>query len=327
MKSQPKILVVGIGSIGTRHISNLLSLGYQRITLISKRKEFPPHWPQFLVYPSFSQLPTDSDFTHALICSSTANHVEDLTCVVNLGIPFIFIEKPLSHSMKGLKELESRIKPHQKIVMGFDLRFDPGLNQVKEILSKNQIGRVLSVNAFVGQYLPDWRPHEDYRIGSSALKSKGGGVLLDLVHEFDYLFWLFGKAKTIGAFYQTNPELEIETEDLADVLIKFTSGVTALLHLDYHQRKLVRYCHITGTNGSIRWDLADKQVVLTKEKGETYTNDFSESERNDRFLSIIKAFMEDKKDSRLTFFSEGQETLNMVLAAKKSSDSLNFVSL
>ncbi len=327
MNNSVNIVVIGIGSIGARHVSNLLSMGYDRITLVTRRTEFPSHWPKLPVYTEFTDLPDISGFTHALICSPTARHLEDLIPVLQAGIPSIFLEKPLSHSLDGLDQIESLIQPHQKIVMGFDLRFDPGLNKVKEILSDGRIGRVLSANAFVGQYLPDWRPHEDHRLGSSALKSKGGGVLLDLIHEFDYLYWLFGQVSTLGAFYQSNPELEIETEDLADVLIKFTSGSTALLHLDYHQRNLMRYCQITGTDGSLNWDLALKQVNWTDQKGQVQNFDFSSSERNDRFMMIIKAFMEDQEDQRLTDFSEGLETLKMVLAAKKSSESHTFVTL
>jgi predicted dehydrogenase len=321
------IVVLGLGSIGVRHVSNLLSMGYKNITLITQRTDFPTNWPEFSVYSMFENIPDDIDFTHALICSPTARHLNDLIPVIQAGIPSVFLEKPVSHTWEGIEDVMNMLQPHQKIFLGFDLRFDPGLNKINELLKAGAIGRVLSATAFVGQYLPDWRPHEDYRLGSSALKAKGGGVLLDLVHEFDYLFWLFGHALTLGAFYQTNPELEIETEDLADVLIKFDSGLTATLHLDYHQRKLTRYCHITGTNGSLLWDLATKKVLYTDEKGNIQTFDFKDFERNDRFVRIIQSFMQNQEDVRLTDFSEGLETLKMVLAAKKSSESHTFVRL
>jgi predicted dehydrogenase len=319
--------VIGLGSIGIRHVSNLLSLGYKNITLVTQRNAFPSHWHIFPVYSKFEDIPNINDVTHALICSPTARHLNDLIPVIQAGIPSVFLEKPVSHTWEGIEDVMNILQPHQKIFLGFDLRFDPGLNKVNEILKAGGIGRVLSATAFVGQYLPDWRPHEDHRLGSSALKTKGGGVLLDLVHEFDYLFWLFGPASTLGAFYQTNPELEIETEDIADVLIKFDSGQTATLHMDYHQRNLTRYCHFTGSKGSLLWDLATKKVLWTDEKGNIQTFDFIDFERNDRFLRIIQAFMQNQKDEGLTNFSEGLETLKMVLAAKKSSESHTFVRL
>lgn len=327
MNTLVNIIVIGLGSIGVRHVSNLLSLGYKNITLITQRQVFPSHWPDFPVYSKFEDIPDTIDFTHALICSPTARHLNDLIPVIQAGIPSVFLEKPVSHTWEGIEDVMNILQPHQKIFLGFDLRFDPGLNKVHEILNEGAIGRVLSATAFVGQYLPDWRPHEDHRLGSSALKAKGGGVLLDLVHEFDYLFWLFGHASTLGAFYQSNLELEIETEDLADVLIKFDSGITATLHLDYHQRNLIRYCHITGTLGSLIWDLVTKKVLWTGQNGNIQTFDFIDFERNDRFLRIIQAFMQKQEDERLTGFSEGLETLKMVLAAKKSSESHTFVRL
>jgi len=327
LKTSVKIIVIGLGSIGIRHVSNLLSLGYKNITLVTQRNAFPSHWHIFPVYSKFEDIPNINDVTHALICSPTARHLNDLIPVIQAGIPSVFLEKPVSHTWEGIEDVMNILQPHQKIFLGFDLRFDPGLNKVNEILKAGGIGRVLSATAFVGQYLPDWRPHEDHRLGSSALKTKGGGVLLDLVHEFDYLFWLFGPASTLGAFYQTNPELEIETEDIADVLIKFDSGQTATLHMDYHQRNLTRYCHFTGSKGSLLWDLATKKVLWTDEKGNIQTFDFIDFERNDRFLRIIQAFMQNQKDEGLTNFSEGLETLKMVLAAKKSSESHTFVRL
>lgn len=327
MNTLVNIVVIGMGSIGVRHVSNLLSLGYKNITMVTQRTDFPTNWPEFPVYSLFENIPEDIDFTHALICSPTARHLNDLIPVLQAGIPSVFLEKPVSHTWEGIEDVMSMFRPHQKIFLGFDLRFDPGLTKINELLNAGAIGRVLSATAFVGQYLPDWRPHEDYRLGSSALKAKGGGVLLDLVHEFDYLFWLFGHARTLGAFYQTNPELEIETEDLADILIKFDSGLTATLHLDYHQRNLTRYCHITGTKGSLHWDLATKTVLCTDEKGTIQTFDYKDFERNDRFMRIIQSFMQNQEDKRLTDFSEGLETLKMVLAAKKSSESNTFVRL
>lgn len=327
MKAQKNIVVIGIGSIGARHVSNLLSMGYDRITLITRRKEFPSHWPKLSVYSEFQNLPDSSAFTHALICSPTARHLEDLIPVLQAGISSIFLEKPLSHSLDGLDQIESLIQPHQKIVMGFDLRFDPGLNKVKEILSDGRIGRVLSANAFVGQYLPDWRPYEDYRLGMSASISKGGGVMLDLIHEFDYLCWLFGKPEKVCGMYQMNPELEIETEDLADVLVRFQKGINVSIHLDYHQRNLVRNCLITGEKGSILWDLANRKVSLTNDKKEVEIFDFNSFERNDRYLEILDVFLNNPKDPRLCTYPKALESLELVVAAKTSSQTNSIIQL
>ncbi|MBN7799921.1 Gfo/Idh/MocA family oxidoreductase [Algoriphagus aestuariicola] len=327
MKSKHKILVCGVGSIGSRHISNLLTLGEDILSLVTKRKEFPENWPRLEVFESLTDALDGRNYSHALICTPTSQHREELSALIEAGVANIYLEKPVGHSIDGFEVLLRRIGEGQRIIVGYDLRFDPGLNFVRELIASGRFGRILAANAFVGQYLPNWRPHEDYRKGSSALKAKGGGVLLDLVHEFDYLYWLLGRANAVGAFYQQNPELDIETEDLADVLIKFDSGATATVHLDYHQRILERFCVVTCTRGSIRWDLAQRKVAWVEHSGEVGELDFSEAERNERFVSIMSAFLSGVSDERMASFEDGIASLKMVLAAKKSSESHTFVAL
>lgn len=326
-KEEVKIVVVGVGSIGSRHINNLLSLGFMDIELVTKRSIFPETWPRFKTHDSVQNAVKSKSFTHALICTPTAQHIKDLQEVIKFEINSIFLEKPISHNAEGLDDIVRNLGKDQKIWLGYDLRFDPGLLLVKSLIQEGKIGRILSVNAFVGQFLPNWRPHEDYRKGSSALKAKGGGVLLDLVHEFDYLYWLLGKVKSIASLYQNTGVLEIETEDMADVLLSFESGIQGSLHLDYHQRKLIRYCIFTGSKGSIKWDLSEKKVSLTLENEQSRIWDFSKEERNNRFIQIMESFMGLKEKNPLATFEEGIESLKMVLAAKKSSETHTFVSI
>jgi predicted dehydrogenase len=321
------ILVIGVGSIGVRHINNLLSLGFVNIRLVTKRKVFPDFWPKFKSYSTILEALNDSHFTHALICTPTSQHVNDLSQIINSSINSIFLEKPISHTFLGIDDLIKQIKNEQKIWLGYDLRFDLGLLQVKNLLEEKMIGSVLTVNSFVGQYLPDWRPHEDYRNGSSALLSKGGGVLLDLVHEFDYLFWFFGKVRTLAALYKNTDVLEIETEDIADVLLQFQNGVQGTLHLDYHQKKLFRNCVITGSKGTIKWDLGEKSVSLIGVVEEPLVWKFPNEERNQRFLRIMESFMGLRERFPLASFEDGIESLKMVLGAKKSSESHTFVNI
>ncbi len=325
-----KILIKGIGSIGKRHLTNLIHLGYHNIVLISSKSEFESIINQLPVYTSVEQACRYHSFTHGLICSPTAVHHTDLVAFVNAGIKKIYLEKPVSHQNSNFDFVKPFISDGGQIFVGYDLHFDSGMIKVHELITKGIIGKVLSANAFVGQYLPDWRPFEDHRKGMSASIEKGGGVMLDLVHEFDYLCRFFGEPGKVASFYQHNKSLEIETEDVADVLIKFSSGVTATIHLDYHQPKLIRNCVFTGTYGTIIWDLAEKKVSCINSLKEVIDYDFSQFDRNDRFVSIIKAFMDGDQDNRLTDFNQGLISLKLVLAAKKSNDSnlvVNFMDL
>ena len=322
-----KILIIGLGSIGTRHFNNLKTLGYKNIVLVSSKSTYPEAWEGCEVFQTLELALEKSDYSHAFICSPTAFHVSQLKQLVAAKIPKIYLEKPISHNLEDLSQFLDCKKMGIEIIVGFDLHFDPGLLKVKELLEENRIGEIYTANAFVGQFLPDWRPYEDHRKGMSASIERGGGVMLDLIHEFDYLLWLLGNASFVAACYQENPKLEIETEDVADVLIKFDSGATGTIHLDYHQRVLIRNCIFTGSLGTITWDLAKRKVIWINDAKEEEEFDFSGFERNDRYLQIAKAFMQEKSDDRICTFEQGLDSLQLVVASKKSSQNNTFIKI
>ncbi len=320
------ILIVGIGSIGKRHINNLISLGYSNFILVNRSRNFDESFASLKCYSTIQEAIVNHDVTHAFVCTPTSRHINDVTLLVENNVQNIFLEKPVSHNFDRIDEMVLVSKKCKRFIVGFDLHFDPGLNKVRQLLQDKVIGNVLSVNAFVGQYLPDWRPHEDHRKGMSASIEKGGGVLLDLVHEFDYVRWFLGTPLYIASIVQHNSSLEIETEDMANVLIKFENNSTATIHLDYHQKKMIRNFVMTGTNGTIKWDLTLNQVDwIDKDKKEMQFC-YKDFERNDRFISIVKAFMKENEfDDRLVNLEDGLVSLKMVLASKKSSQTNSFI--
>jgi predicted dehydrogenase len=316
-----KILIIGLGSIGTRHFNNLKTLGFKDIVLVSSKLDRLKEWEGHEVFSRLGQALQAHHYSHAFVCSPTASHVAQLTELVQARVSKIYLEKPISHNMENLEQFKTASDQGVQILVGFDLHFDPGLTKVRELLQDKVIGKVYAANAFVGQYLPDWRPHEDHRIGMSASLERGGGVMLDLIHEFDYLIWLLGSVQSVSAIYQNNQELEIETEDVADILIKFESGATGTIHLDYHQRVLIRNCVFTGSLGTINWDLAARTVTHTQADKQEVRFDFSNFERNDRYLAIANAFMKAESDDRICTFEDGLESLQLVMASKISSQS------
>jgi predicted dehydrogenase len=322
------ILLIGLGSIGKRHLRNIIGLGYGDISVVSRAGILPQEFEGFTTYTTIEAALSSSGFDAAIICTPTSKHITAVKSLLNAGVRNIYVEKPISDSLEEIETLPEFLPDlNLNIVVGFDLHFDLGLQKVKELLENGKIGKVVSVNAQVGQYLPDWRPYEDYRKGMSARKEAGGGVMLDLIHEFDYLYWLFGKIDTIAALCKNSGALEIETEDVAEVLLKFQSGVIGTIHLDYLQQKLIRNCVITGFNGTITWNLVDSKVTLLDKNKNEDAFEYKHFERNDRFVAIMKAFLDGGTDERLTSFSNGIESLKMVEAAKKSSETQQFVSL
>lgn len=324
-----KILIIGIGSIGLRHLKNCLTLGYHNIHIVSRSNNVPEEFKHLVCYRSIQEALTDNVYDFAVLCTPTAHHVPDVIFMLKNGVRNIYIEKPISHTFAGIDSIVTLSEQyHSRVVVGYDLHFDPGLQKVKELLNEGTIGKVVSINSKVGQYLPDWRPNQDYRKGMSASKKDGGGVMLDLVHEFDYLYWLQGKVKTIAALYNNSGTLEIETEDIAEVLLQFDNGAIGTIHLDYLQQKLVRDCLITGSEGTIYWNLTASNVKWINSSKEEFEYSYLGFERNDRFISIMKAFLNpDIQDGRLTTLNAGIESLKMVLAAKQSSESKTFISL
>lgn len=323
-----KILLVGLGSIGKRHLRNIIALGNNDISIVSRLGLLPDEFKDFNVFQTVSKALEKTLFDVAIVCVPTAQHVQIFQELLEAKVQSIYLEKPVSHNYESIDNVISLVKSNQaRVAVGFDMHYDLGLQKVKELLSSNIIGHLVSANAKVGQYLPDWRPHEDYRDGMSAKKNTGGGVMLDLVHEFDYLHWLIGEATTIASFNKNSGSLEIETEDIAEVLIKFSNGVLGTIHLDYLQQKLVRNCLFTGSEGSITWNLAESKVCwIDKQKNEQEFN-YKNFERNDRFIAIMQAFLNNVADSRLTSLQDGLVSLKMVLAAKYSSEHNVFVQM
>lgn len=323
-----KILVIGLGSIGKRHLNNLYSLGYQNISAVSSKTNTLTNFPNLNVFSSIQDAIAYTAFDAAVICTPTAQHIYALTTLLESGIQNIYVEKPVSNNFNDIAKIQSLIaKNNSWVQVGFDMHYDLGLQKVKSLIQQKVIGQIVSVNAQVGQYLPDWRPHEDYSKGMSAKKETGGGVMLDLVHEFDYLYWLFGNAQTVASLNKNSGSLNIETEDIAEVLVNFKSGVIGTIHLDYLQQKLVRNCLITGSAGSIKWDLATNKVNwIIHDKSEHEFN-YSGFERNDRFVNIMKDFLAKAINENVTMFNNGLVSLQMVLAAKYSSEQNVFVQM
>lgn len=320
------ILLAGAGSIGTRHLNNLFSLGCSDITVVNHNKKIVKHQPckQLL---SFGEI-EKGFYDAAIVCTPTSMHIDHTKTLIRSDIPRIYLEKPVGNNYKKALELKEDIDQKNVFIkVGYDLRYDLGLQKVKELISTGAIGRIISVNAFVGQYLPDWRPSQDYKKSMSAKKDAGGGVLLDLAHEFDYLYWLLGEVDTIACNYNNTGTLEIETEEVAEVLLKFKSGVIGTIHLDYLQPQLVRNCRITGSEGMIYWNLVESKVTMINYLKEEIVFDYKGFERNDRFIKSMNDFLQGVNDDRTVGYNEGLESLKLTEAAKFSSENNVFVKL
>lgn len=322
-----KILLVGPGSIGQRHLRNIILLGYTDIAVVSRSGSIA-EFSACTFYNTLSEAINRGLYDAAILCTPTAFHLPALQALLQANIPNIYIEKPISHSYHDMDAIIALQAIHQtNIVVGYDLHFEPGLQKVKTLIDGGIAGKIVSVNAQVGQYLPDWRPAQDYTKTMSAKIESGGGVMLDLVHEFDYLIWLIGSPQLVGCFNTNTQSLQIETEDIAEVLIRFTTGCVGTIHLDYLQQKLVRNCMFTGTAGSIFWNLAESKVAWIGADKMEHSFSYETFSRNDRFIEIMKSFLSGNNDPRLTNLFDGLKSLQCVLAAKASAQTQQFIDM
>ncbi|MGH7380679.1 MAG: Gfo/Idh/MocA family protein [Candidatus Methylomirabilales bacterium] len=319
-----RILIAGVGSIGRRHLLNLRQLGMSDIVLYRTRPDRLKEAPDLAVFTDLRDaLGVKPDIV--IVSNPTAQHLEVALPAAQAGCN-LFIEKPLSHSWDGVEEMLSMVRKNNLLTLvGFDLRFDPGLCKVKSILDVGSIGRVVAIQAQVGQYLPDWKPSEDYRKGISAHIKTGGGVIFDLIHELDYVSWLIGPVHAVACFADKVSGLEIETEDTAAILLRFENGAIGTVHLDYIQHIPSRTCRVIGEGGTIFWDYYGKKVswydATTAGKRRWEEFEYPGYERNDRFIAEMKhviACVRGQELPKVDAFA-GSQVLKLALAAKESA--------
>ena len=317
-----KALVVGYGSIGRRHVNNLLTIPNIEVLVCTSRTDVNTKNGRIKIYKSLDDSITQKpDF--GVIANVSNLHIPTAMKLAQNNID-LFIEKPLSNSTSGISKLVSLVKKKRLItMMGCNLRFNPGIQRVKEILSKKEIGRVISVRSECGSYLPNWHPHEDYRTGYAARTDMGGGVVLTVIHEIDYLYWMFGDVKEVFSISDRFSDLEIKAEDLSASVIRFKNNIIGELHLDYFQRPFARNCKIIGTKGTIEWNEETNSVRVfhaEKEKWEEKIR-IRNYDNNEEYVKEMVHFIKSVKQRKGTTndIIQGFKTLQIALAIKRSS--------
>lgn len=289
-----KFLIAGYGSIGRRHLRNLLALGEHDIVLYrSNRSTLPTD--------EIAEFPVETDLRAALAHKPDAVIVSNPTALhLDVAIPAaesgasLLIEKPISHSLNRLPDLEKALqRGGGQAVAAFQFRWHPGLQQAQKLIAEGAIGRITSVRAHWGEYLPAWHPWEDYRKSYSARPELGGGVVLTLCHPFDYLRWLLGEVKSVYALTGKLGGLGLEVEDTADITLGFESGAVGSLHLDYIQRPATHRLQIVGTHSTMRWDNANGAVRIFHPETDAWETFAAPDgfERNDMFLAEMRHFL------------------------------------
>src|SRR5215211_352775 len=254
-----KFLIAGLGSIGRRHFRNLIALGEKEIVLLRTRRAT-------LSDNELAGYPVETDLQEALrkhkpdaviVANPTSMHLDVAIPAAEAGC-HILLEKPVSHSLDRLDVLQKAAqKSGSRILVGFQFRYHPTLNKARELIQSNVLGKILTVHAHWGEYLPQWHPWEDYRQSYAARAELGGGVIVTLTHPLDYLRYLLGDVQSLWSFNGHISPLEVDVEDVAEIGLKFANGAVGGMHVNYFQRPPVHRLEIVGTQGTLRWDNAD----------------------------------------------------------------------
>lgn len=331
-----KGLIIGCGSIGERHLHNLLSIGIKNMIIYDK-DEFRVNQlsKKYNVKKSTdinSALSFEPNFT--FICTYPDSHLKIANQCLNAN-SHLFIEKPLASELNGveriLKQAESK---NLQIAVGYNMRFHKGLIILKEYLKRSAISKPITIFAEWGNNIKQWRPGMNYT--NHYVLKKGGGIILDASHEYDYVRWLLDdEIKSVYCKTGKTTAIKTETESNAVITLTFKKGAIANIILDYVRPQYERRCHIIGEKGDLKWEYkpklqswkkydskANAKVTLNLLNGKKLTKNFV-SKTNEMYIDEAKSFINSIIHNKKPVVDgwDGLKTLKVGYAALNSAKS------
>lgn len=315
-----KFLIAGLGSIGRRHLRNLLALGERDIILYRSRLSTLPD-------DELAGFPVETDLAAALahrpdaviVATPTALHLDVAIPAAEAGC-HLMIEKPVSHSLERVDDLRSAVtRGGGRVLVGFQFRFHPTLRDAARLLAEGAIGRPVVARAHWGEYLPGWHAWEDYRKSYAARADLGGGVVLTLCHPLDYLGWLMGAPELQWTFTDSVGDLGIDVEDVAEIGLRFPNGGVGSVHLNYLQQPPAHHLEVLGTQGTLNWNNADGSLKIFRAASARWEHLMPPDgfERNSMFLEQTRHFLSVVRGEAASVctLEDGIHTLRLALQA------------
>ena len=290
-------LVIGYGSIGSRHADILASMSLVDEVYVLSSQEYIP----YKTIRSMKEI-KDIDPDYIVVASNTSRHFEELYYLENnFRDKIILVEKPLFRHNHDLNI------QNNSVWVGYNLRFHPLIQLIKK---KTDGKNLWHIQVFCGSYLPEWRPGRDYRDTSSARKDKAGGVMLDLSHELDYVQWTAGKVAPEYVVLDKVSDLDIETDDLLVLVGRTEEDATVQITLNYFTRQPVRQIIIDGEGISIEGDLVTGSAKVT-EDGNKVDYTWPELSQNYTYQAEHEALLSGDLDGACSYL-EGQELMCLI---------------
>jgi predicted dehydrogenase len=299
------VLVVGLGSIAAKHVNAIQQIDKDAHIYALRSK------PQAEKKEGITNLYSLDEanaikFDFGIISNPTSEHKKTIDALLVLKCP-LFIEKPVSNTVK----IQDTIAEIQRLgvltYIACNLRFLDSLQYVKKAILNNEM-KINEVNVYCGSYLPEWRPNVDFRASYSAQKDMGGGVQFDLIHEIDYVYWIFGKPQNVNKTFRNASSLQIDAVDYAHYCLEyedFCVGIT----LNYYRRDYKRTMEILLDDCT--WLLDLKQNIIISGETEIFR---SAQQISDTYLEQMKYFyqlIQTEAKSSFNSIYEAVETLKI----------------
>lgn len=318
------VLIIGLGHIAKRHIKIIRQINPEiKISAVSKRKNIliKDEYDIDLnsIYNDLGEAPLNS-IDLAIICSPATSHISDASILMNHNINTL-IEKPISVSSEGLDGfLNNQIKSKSIMTVGYVLRHRPDFQYFHDLIRQIDLSSIKKIEVKASSYLPEWRPNRDYKTTVSADTNKGGGVLLELSHEFDYINYFFGPILSVSCKLINTGLLEIKAEEQANLVLENKHKFPIEVHLDFISKEASRFCKITTKDEIYKCDFIDKSVEV-KDNREIKVYKKFDFDFDNIYMLQLKEFLksiENNEPVAVTLF-EAIEVMKIIDAAKKSA--------
>jgi len=315
MPNKLKILFFGLGSIGRRHARLIKdNFDFELYAYRSGKgqgindlgiKEFYDLEEAFSIKPDVAFI-TNPTYLHTSTAMECAKR--------NIAL---FIEKPLSNNKEGLSDLLKVVKKNNIVTYtAYCLRFHLAIIWLKNYLKKHT---PLHITVFNSSYLPNWRENVDHLKHYNAFKEKGGGVILELSHDIDYLYYLFGDVKKISVNSGKISDVTIDSEDFVDVILQFENNVFGNMYVNFLSRQLRIDVTVDFKDSTIIADIVKNTIMIIKDKKQE-TIDFN-VERDDYFLSQLNYFFSHFRQGKLmNDLTESMKVFDIIMRIKKEAE-------
>ncbi|ACA85865.1 Gfo/Idh/MocA family protein [Shewanella woodyi] len=317
------IAVIGLGNIAKRHRQNLKFIYPDaKVIALSASGRIADEEIEFAdLQLSSIEMLIDSQPELVIVASPSPFHEAHASALIQHDIP-VLIEKPLASEPESADRILGLTQQHSgQVIVGYCLRYLSSAIEVKRLLSHNVIGDIYNCQASVGQYLPDWRPNKHYTHSVSANRSLGGGALLELSHELDYLHWLLGPLTLSYAQLRSTKELALDVEEIADLVLTNDTGCVCSLHMDFVQKQAQRECTFIGSTGRLHWDLLTNTITLHNHEGAQVLYSVPQWDKNQMYINMVTDFINNIQRGECTTASleDACHTVNLIAQIKQQA--------